>query len=93
MSSKTSIKFRRDTAARWEEVNPVLAEGEPGYEKDTGKLKLGDGTARWMDLNYIQSGDLPLLSQELQDHINSLLPHIVYDDGPSLLLIYQNAKV
>lgn len=26
-------------------------------------------------------------------HVDSLTPHSVYDDGPSLLLLYQNAKV
>lgn len=29
----------------------------------------------------------------LMAHVNSLTPHPVYDDGPSLLLFYQNAKV
>lgn len=29
----------------------------------------------------------------LEEHINSDLPHPVYDDGPSLALIYENAKV
>lgn len=29
----------------------------------------------------------------LVTHINSLTPHPVYDDGPSFLLLYQNAKV
>lgn len=29
----------------------------------------------------------------IEGHINSPNPHPVYDDGPSLLLLYQNAKV
>ncbi len=29
----------------------------------------------------------------LDEHINSELPHPVYDDGPSFELLYQNAKV
>lgn len=29
----------------------------------------------------------------LQGHVDSPLPHPVYDDGPSFLLLYQNAKV
>lgn len=29
----------------------------------------------------------------LLEHINSETPHPVYDDGPSLALIYENAKV
>jgi len=31
--------------------------------------------------------------QDLTDHIDSEIPHPVYDDGPSLLLLYENAKV
>ena len=31
--------------------------------------------------------------QELTDHVNSTAPHPVYDDGPSLTLLYENAKV
>lgn len=27
------------------------------------------------------------------DHVNSLTPHPVYDEGPSLFLLYENAKV
>jgi hypothetical protein len=29
----------------------------------------------------------------LDAHINSPTPHPIYDDGPSFLLLYQNAKV
>jgi hypothetical protein len=43
-----TIKLRRGTAAEWAAQNPVLAQGEPGWERDTKKLKLGDGsTARF----------------------------------------------
>jgi len=50
MASK--IKLRRDTAANWQFVNPLLSEGEPGIETDTGKIKYGDGTSYWNDLPY-----------------------------------------
>lgn len=46
------IQFRRGTAAAWTAANPVLATGEPGFETDTGKFKLGDGTTAWVDLDY-----------------------------------------
>lgn len=46
------IQLRRDTAARWALANPVLASGEPGFETDTGRQKIGNGTARWTDLPY-----------------------------------------
>ena len=46
------IQYRRDLAATWTSVNPVLAEGEPGYETDTGKFKVGNGTNTWSALSY-----------------------------------------
>jgi hypothetical protein len=46
------IKFRRDTAAAWTEANPTLAQGEPGFEHDTGLLKIGDGETPWNTLDY-----------------------------------------
>lgn len=30
-------------------------------------------------------------SPDLQEHINSSTPHPVYDDGPSLVLLFENA--
>lgn len=48
----TTIRFRRGTAAQWSQVNPVLASGEPGFETDTGKQKIGDGAKPWSQLDY-----------------------------------------
>lgn len=48
----TRIQLRRDTAAAWSSVNPVLGAGEPALERDTGKLKIGDGTTAWSSLPY-----------------------------------------
>lgn len=48
-----SIQLRKDTSANWGSVNPVLLKGEPGFETDTGKLKIGDGTTAWSALGYI----------------------------------------
>ncbi len=47
-----TIKLRRDTAADWVFTNPILSEGEPGYELDTNKLKFGDGVHTWTELPY-----------------------------------------
>lgn len=46
------IQYRRGTAAEWATANTLLAVGEPGYETDTGKFKVGDGTLRWSVLPY-----------------------------------------
>lgn len=49
----THIQLRRDTAADWTAANPILADGEEGYEKDTGKRKIGDGVTAWNALSYV----------------------------------------
>jgi hypothetical protein len=58
----TRIKFRRDTAANWTEQNPTLALGEPGFEQDTNKLKIGDGETAWTLLDYASGGSDSLTS-------------------------------
>ncbi len=50
------IKFRRDTAAAWTDANPTLAQGEPGFEHDTGLFKIGDGETAWNSLDYTSGG-------------------------------------
>ena len=52
----TTIKFRRDTSANWISVNPIPAQGEPCYETDTGKLKIGNGSDNYVALPYVSDG-------------------------------------
>lgn len=49
----TQIQLRRDTSTNWSTNNPTPASGEPCYETDTGKLKIGNGTTPYNDLEYI----------------------------------------
>lgn len=48
----TLIQFRRGNAAAWTDADPVLAVGELGYEADTGKWKIGNGSTHWVSLPY-----------------------------------------
>jgi len=48
----TRIQLRRDTNTNWSLVNPVLADGEIGYNIDNGKIKIGDGSTTWNSLSY-----------------------------------------
>ncbi len=50
------IFLRRDTAANWASNNPILSEGEPGFQTDSGNqiLKVGDGVTAWNDLAQFQ---------------------------------------
>jgi hypothetical protein len=52
MARNALIQLRRDTAANWTSVNPILAAGEMGFETDTGKFKIGNGSAAWTVLEY-----------------------------------------
>lgn len=68
------IKLRRGTAAEWAASEPqpggeVLKLGEPAYEKDTKKLKIGDGTTPWNSLPYIGDGDIVINPEDIQDII------------------------
>ena len=47
------IQIRRDTAANWNSENPTLAPGEIGFETDTNKLKIGNGSSAWTSLLYM----------------------------------------
>jgi hypothetical protein len=54
-----TIQMRRGSAAEWVSANPILAQGEPGFELDTLKWKAGDGTHHWLDLPYSTGGPGP----------------------------------
>ena len=49
----TQIKLRRDSAANWALEDPVLAEGEPGFDLTNNILKIGDGSSTWTGLASI----------------------------------------
>ena len=50
INRETKTYIRRDISDRWAEVNPILENGELGYEVDTRRIALGDGVSRWNDL-------------------------------------------
>jgi trimeric autotransporter adhesin len=58
------IQIRRDTLANWNTVDPVLADGEIGYIKDTNNIKIGDGTTAFNSLSYFNGN---LASSNLND--------------------------
>jgi len=60
MAVVTQIQVRRGTASQWTSANPTLAAGEWGFETDTGKVKIGDGTTAWNSEPYIGAGDVTL---------------------------------
>ena len=76
----TRMQQRRGTAAQWTSANPILNAAEIGYETDTNKFKIGDGTNHWADLAYFIDEDAVanyVLDTELgeltQDIVNAAL--------------------
>lgn len=72
MAVNTQLQVRRGTASQWTSTNPTLAAGEIGFETDTNKFKIGNGSTAWASLSYaaLTSADIPELSQ---DAINDAL--------------------
>lgn len=50
------LQFKRGTAQAFWAKNPVLLSGQPAYEIDTKRLKVGDGVTRYNRLPYIGDG-------------------------------------
>lgn len=46
------MQQKRGTASEWSTSNPLLLAGEIGFETDTKKIKVGDGTNNWNTLAY-----------------------------------------
>lgn len=76
-------KFKMgDGDTRWNELDYFIPESE--VRSLINEAVTSTGTP---------DGREPTTPDNLLDHILSLNPHPVYDDGPSLLLLYQNGKV
>jgi hypothetical protein len=59
------IQIRRGTATQWTTTNPVLADGELGFETDTKKGKLGNGVTAWSSLPYSFTGESSNLAEQI----------------------------
>ena len=76
--SGARIQLKRSTAASWTSNNPVLFVGEIGYETDTKKFKIGDGSTAWTSLTY---SSIPLSLSS----INDLGDVTITNDGATIL--------
>jgi hypothetical protein len=52
------IQFRRGTTKSWKDTKTKLASGQPGYDKEKHKLKIGDGKSSWEELPYVSGLDV-----------------------------------
>jgi hypothetical protein len=62
--TNVKFQFRRDTAVNWKNTDHVLTKGEPGFEIDTYKLKVGIGY-NWNKTPYVNS--IPTISPVYND--------------------------
>lgn len=55
MATNRRFQNLKASKVQWENKNPILLDGEPGYEIDGSeiRLKIGDGTTNWIDLPYV----------------------------------------
>ena len=82
MITKTiTIQLRRGYSAEWTEKNPVLRPGEPGFESDTQKFKIGNGVTAWIDLPYFSNEDL--VAQMIADAVIEGVPGPQGPIGPT----------
>ena len=70
-------QFKRGSSSRWNELNLILKEGEPGFETDTGKFKFGNGKTRWNKLPYITDVKEIVFDNELQEAIEAVKKEII----------------
>ena len=47
------IQMRRGSTTSWNATDPVLAEGEFGYNTTNGQVKIGTGVTSWSNLDYL----------------------------------------
>ena len=63
----TRIQVRRGTTSEWNSADPILNEGEIGYNSTLGQIKIGDGESNWSELFYVV--DASSLSGSLDSYI------------------------
>lgn len=67
---RVQMQQRRDTASGWTTANPTLLSGELGYETDTGKFKIGNGSTAWNSLAFVPGFAIsayPLATADIAD--------------------------
>lgn len=58
------IQFKRGSTDSWKKLNKPLAAGQPGYDKDKHKIKVGDGESLWTKLPYASLSEEEVFDSE-----------------------------
>ena len=100
---RTVFKLRRATVAEWEEKNPILSLGEPGFAYDINGLKIGDGIRPWLELEYIGTDESEIIEivktmqvEDLSDgadyakkeYVDEKFENLVIDCGTSTTVLW-----
>jgi hypothetical protein len=88
------IQLRRDTTANWANVNPILSDGEMGYDINTNEIRIGDGSTDWTGLsgNVIGGGGganlgniiTPISDSDITSSRTNNFVNLGADDGYSM---------
>lgn len=89
------IQLRRDTTSNWANVNPILSDGEMGYDIVTNEIRIGNGSNTWSQLsgNTISGGGAnfgniitPILDSDITSSRTINFVNLGADDGYSMRL-------
>lgn len=68
MPIDSKIQIRKGSSSQWNDVNPVLASGEPAYDSTNNILKVGDGTNNYLNLPILFS---EIYASGIHNHVSS----------------------
>lgn len=91
MPVNTTIKIRKGSDSEWNQANPILDLGEPGFDTTNNILKIGNGSSTWenlsgININGIGSGNYIAKFIDADTIGNS----IIFDNGSSVGIGLEN---
>lgn len=76
--------MRRAGSSQWSSVDPILAQGEIGFDTDTNGIKIGDGSTSWTSLSWTSlpittvTSTTPTLAQGASTNITKTVTYAKY---------------
>lgn len=70
------IQFKRGSTESWKKLKKPLAAGQPGYDKDKHKMKIGDGESAWTDLpdsSGLRMEEILISEKDAKDRVKGIL--------------------
>ena len=77
------IQFKRGSTNSWKKLKKPLAAGQPGYDKDKHKIKIGDGEKLWDKLPYASISEEEVLDSEV-----NAKKRLALDPGSMAIMTY-----